>query len=145
MIYNLRNEYELPKFREQVEKMIRQGQVVELKRKNPTRSLAQNSYLHLLISYFASEYGCTTDEAKVDFFKRTCNRELFEETVINKRGNEVKRLRSTSSLTTGEMTLAIDRFRNWSASEAGIYLPSANDTSFIVHAQQEIEKNQEYL
>lgn len=145
MIYNLSNDYEIPKFREQVEKMIKQRQIVELKRKNPARTLSQNSYLHLLISYFASEYGCTADEAKVDFFKRTCNRALFEETVINKRGHEIKRLRSTSSLTTGEMSIAIDRFRNWSSCEAGIYLPSANDASFIVHAQQEVERNIEYL
>lgn len=145
MIYNLANEYDVPQFLEQVKRLLEEKQIVELKRKHTGRTLAQNSYLHLIISYFASEYGCTSDEAKVDFFKRTCNKEIFEERVVNKRGHEIVRLRSTSALTTSEMTFAIDRFRNWAASKAGIYLPSPNDTSFIVHAQREIMKNKEYL
>ena len=35
--------------------------------------------------------------------------------------------RSTSSLTKEEMTLVIERFRNWSAKEADLYLPSADE------------------
>lgn len=145
MIYNLDNEYEVIKFREHAEKMTKEGCVVELKRKNASRTLAQNSYLHLLIGYFASEYGCTFDEAKIDFYKRTCNKALYEEEVTNKRGVMIKRLKSTSVLTTSEMTLSIERFRNWSSSVAGIYLPSPQDASFITYAQQEIERNKEYV
>ena len=115
---------------------------MEVKKKLPNRTLAQNSYLHLLLGYFGSEYGCSLDEAKIDFYKRTCNRDLFERKMVNKKGNEVTYLRSSAELTTGEMTLSIDRFRNWSASVAGIYLPAANEHQMLIYAQLEIQRNQ---
>jgi hypothetical protein len=43
------------------------------------------------------------------------------------------------------MTLSIDRFRNWSASVAGIYLPAANEQQMLIYAQQEIERNNEFI
>lgn len=63
----------------------------------------------------------------------------------NKKGKEVTYLRSSAELTTGEMTLSIDRFRNWSASVAGIYLPAANEQQMLIYAQQEIERNKEFI
>ena len=110
MIFNLSNHYEIPKFKEYVNKLFSERAVVEVKKKLPNRTLAQNSYLHLLLGYFGSEYGCSLDEAKIDFYKRTCNRDLFERKMVNKKGNEVTYLRSSAELTTGEMTLSIDRF-----------------------------------
>ena len=140
MIFNLSNHYEIPKFKEYVNKLFSERAVVEVKKKLPNRTLAQNSYLHLLLGYFGSEYGCSLDEAKIDFYKRTCNRDLFERKTVNKKGNEVTYLRSSAELTTGEMTLSIDRFRNWSASVAGIYLPAANEHQMLIYAQQEIRE-----
>ena len=145
MIYDLKNEYQIPKFKEYVNKLFKERAVVEVKKKLPNRTLAQNSYLHLLLGYLGSEYGCSLDEAKIDFYKRTCNRDLFERKTVNKKGNEVTYLRSSAELTTGEMTLSIDRFRNWSASVAGIYLPAANEHQMLIYAQQEIQRNQEFI
>ena len=145
MIFNLNNPYEADKFKEYVNRMYQQKSVVEVKKKLPNRTLAQNSYLHLLLGYFGSEYGCSLDEAKIDFYKRTCNRDLFERKTVNKKGQEVIYLRSSAELTTGEMTLSIDRFRNWSASVAGIYLPAANEHQMLIYAQQEIKRNQEFI
>ena len=107
MIFDLKNEYQIPKFKEYVNKLFSERAVVEVKKKLPNRTLAQNSYLHLLLGYFGSEYGCSLDEAKIDFYKRTCNRDLFERKTINKKGEEVTYLRSSAELTTGEMTLSI--------------------------------------
>ena len=115
MLFDLKNEYQIPKFKEYVNKLFSERAVVEVKKKLPNRTLAQNSYLHLLLGYFGSEYGCSLDEAKIDFYKRTCNRDL------------------------------IDRFRNWSASVAGIYLPAANEHQMLIYAQQEIQRNQEFI
>lgn len=145
MIFNLNNPYEADKFKEYVNRMYQQKSVVEVKKKLPNRTLAQNSYLHLLLGYFGSEYGCSLDEAKVDFYKRTCNRDLFERKTINKAGKEVTYLRSSAELTTGEMTLSIDRFRNWSIAQAGIYLPAANEHQMLIYAQQEVEKYKEFI
>jgi hypothetical protein len=145
MIFNLSNHYEIPKFKKYVNRLFKERAIVEVKKKLPNRTLAQNSYLHLLLGYFGSEYGCSLDEAKVDFYKRICNRDLFERKTINKAGKEVTYLRSSAELTTGEMTLSIDRFRNWSTAQAGIYLPAANEHQMLIYAQQEIERNKEFI
>lgn len=144
-IFNLKNEYDVPKFKAYVNKLFKERAVVELRKKHPNRTLAQNSYLHLLLGYFGSEYGCSLDEAKIDFYKRTCNRDLFERKTVNKKGKEVTYLRSSAELTTSEMTLSIERFRNFASSEAGIYLPSPNEREFLIHIQQEIERHKEFL
>lgn len=144
-IFNLKNEYDIPKFKAYVNKLFQERAVVEVKKKLPNRSLAQNSYLHLLLGFFGSEYGCSLEEAKIDFYKRTCNRDLFERKIVNKQGHEITYLRSSAELTTGEMTLSIERFRNWSASEAGIYLPAANERQMLLYAQQAAERSREFL
>lgn len=145
MLFNLQNEYDVPKFKAYVNKLFKERAVVEVKRKNPARTLAQNSYLHLLLGYFGTQYGCSLDEAKLDYYKRTCNRDLFERKATNKLGKEVTYLRSSAELTTAEMSLSIDRFRNFASSEAGIYLPSPNEREFLIHIQQEIERHKEFL
>lgn len=145
MIFNLNNPFEHDRFKEYVNQLYKQRAIVEVKKKHPNRTLAQNSYLHLLLGYFGSEYGCSLDEAKVDFYKRACNRDLFERKTVNKYGKEVTYLRSSAELTTSEMTLSIERFRNFASSEAGIYLPSSTERDFLVYAQQEIEKSKEFI
>lgn len=69
MLFDLKNEYQIPKFKEYVNKLFSERAVVEVKKKLPNRTLAQNSYLHLLLGYFGSEYGCSLDEAKIDFIR----------------------------------------------------------------------------
>jgi len=145
MIFDLNNEYQIPKFKEYVKKLLADKAVIEIKKKLPNRSLSQNSYLHLLLGYFGSEYGCNIDEIKIEFYKKICNRDLFERKKINKKGKEITYLRSSAELTTGEMALSIDRFRNYASSEAGIYLPSPNEREFLIHIQQEIENNKEFI
>ena len=145
MIYNLSNPYEQQGFLDHVTKLLESGAMVELKKKSPKRSLAQNAYLHLILGYFGSEYGASLDEVKVDFFKRECNRDIFERESVNKKGRTVKYLRSSAELTSAEMTTAIERFRNWSASVAGIYLPSPNEEQFLAYCEQEIERNKMYV
>lgn len=145
MIFNLANPYEHDKYKEYVNRLFVKRAVVEVKEKRDTRTLKQNSYLHTILAYFASEYGCSIDEAKIDFYKRECNKDLYEVEKENRHGKTVKTLRSSASLDTEEMTLSIERFRNWSASVAGIYLPSPSDNDAIVFAMQAIERNKEYL
>lgn len=146
MIYDLSNDHYRAKFRESVDKLLAEADaVVEMKKKSAKRSLSQNAYLHLLLGYFAAQYGCSRDEAKVDFYKRTCNRDLYERRRANRQGVEVAYLRSSADLTKEELALSIDRFRNWSAAEAGIYLPSADDHRMITFAMCEVERAKEYL
>ncbi|MEG1686009.1 MAG: hypothetical protein RR319_08735, partial [Bacteroides sp.] len=113
MIYNLSYDKDIERFKSKVSKLLNIGyEVVELTEKKQ-RSLSQNNYLYLILGWFSLEYGCTIEEVKIDFFKRTVNRELFE--VPNPKREGTTRLRSTADLTKEEMSRAIDRFRNWSS------------------------------
>lgn len=144
MIYILSNPYDVERLNAYVEKATSAKWTVEVKRKLPARSSSQNAYLHVLLGYFASEFGSTIEQVKVDVFKRLVNSDIFVRQRTNKRGMVVEYLRSTSALDTGEMTEAIERFRNWSAAEQGLYLPEPNEGLFL-YAQQQIERNSEYL
>ena len=145
MIFNLNNEYEIPKFEEYVNKLYEQKAIVEVKKKLPNRSTQQNRYFYLILSWFACETGYSVDEIKVDIFKRICNKEIFERYRENKHGEKIKFLRSSSDLDTLEMTTAIDRFRNYASAQAGIYLPSPNESQFLTYIEQEIERNKEFI
>lgn len=145
MIFNLNNPHEYSKFKEYVNKLYEQKAIVEVKKKLPNRSLAQNAYLHLILGYFACEIGYSLEEVKVEIFKKTCNRELFERKKVNKYGKEITYLRSSSELDTGEMTTAIERFRYWSSANAELYLPAPNEKQFLVYVEQEIQRNKEFV
>lgn len=145
MVYNLQNEYDVPKFKEYINKLYQERAVVEVKKRSTNRTISQNSYLHMLCAYFGFEYGCSAAEAKVDFYKRTCNRDLYEREHTNRVGKVVKYLRSSTELTVDEMTLSIQRFKNWAASEAGIYLPDAANKDMLIYIQQQIERNKLFL
>ena len=144
-VYDLNNQYDAQKFKDKVQELLQRGGGVELKRLLPVRRNQQNRYLYLLLGFFASEFGMSVDEVKIDFFKRKVNADIFERVKENSRGNRVKYLRSTAELDRREMTVAIERFRNWSASVAGLYLPSADEQYFLVWVQKQIEKDKEFL
>lgn len=145
MIYNLSNVYDKEKFRDKVNKLYSDGAVVELVKKNPNRTLKQNSYLHLILGYFAQEFGYSLEEVKFNIFKNLCNKDLFQEEKINKHNQKIIHIKSSSELDTRDMTIAIDRFRNYSASVCGLYIPSPDEKEAIVYAQQQVENNIKYL
>lgn len=146
MLFDLSNPYTHERYREYTEKLLKDGAAVEITRKRPARGMRQNAYLHLILGYFALQYGCSLDEVKVDFYKRTCNHDLFVREKTNPAtGRRIRFLRSTSSLTTAEMSLSIDRFRDWASAEGGIYLPSADDHKMMEFARAEVERAKEYI
>ena len=144
-IYQLHNPYDRQKFDEKVKKLIEEEAVVEIKKKHPSRSISQNAYLHVILGYFGQEFGYDIDTVKYEYFKKLCNPQIFIKKRTNKRGTEVEYLRSTADLDTAEMTLAIERFRNWASAEAHIYLPAPNEYEHLLYAQQMIEQNEEFL
>ena len=145
MIFIPINPYDVTRAREYLETLIRSGEPFELKRRAPKRTGRQNAYLHVIIGFFASEYGCSLEEAKIDFFKRECNKEIFEREGVNKKGKPVTYLRSSKDLTTSEMATATDRFRHWSSAVAGIYLPAPNEEQFLAYCEKVIEENKEFV
>lgn len=144
MIFNLNNPFEQDKYLNYTKQLFEQKAIVEVKKKHPNRSLAQNRYFYLLLGWFACETGYSVDEVKIDIFKRLCNKDWFVKKRTNKRGVEVEYLRSSSELDTDEMSICIDRFRKYSSSQ-GIYLPSANEKDFLLYIEQQIESQKEYI
>ena len=144
-LYDLKNPYDRRRFKEVANRLVLDCAYVEMKKKNTQRTLAQNSYLHVLLGYFASEFGYTLEEVKFDIFKKLCNRAIFERTRTNKRGQTIKYIRSTTELDKREMTEAIERFRNYSSAECSLYLPSPNEGEALFYAQRQIEQYQDYV
>lgn len=131
MIYNLDNEIDRQHAKSKLKKLFDDRKVVEIKEKR-NRTLSQNNYLHLILSYFAMETGYSLNEAKQIY--KDINEDIY---CYNKifPDRQIRVYRSSADLDTVEMTKTIDKFRRYSNEEAGIYLPSSDEKRFL----QEIE------
>ena len=145
MIYDLTNILDRERFQRRVKALLKEGGKVELTAHKGRRTLPQNAYLHLILGWFALETGNTLEFVKQEYFKRYINSELFSQTIEDKYLGKVEVLRSSKNLTTAEMTTAIERFRNWSASEAEIYLPSPNEQAFLDAIEIEMIRKKEFI
>jgi hypothetical protein len=145
MLYDTSNPLQAEQFKLKAARLAGSGKVVELTEKKPKRSMSQNNYLHLILGYFAAQSGNTLEYVKLYYFKCLCNKDIFYRQKNDKYFGDTWILRSSANLDTGEMTTAIERFRNWSANEAGIYLPSPEDEKMLEMAEIEIERNKNYI
>lgn len=145
MTFDLSRELDRRQFEERCSFLIRQGMFVELTEKRGKRTLKQNSYLHLILSYFAFQYGERMETIKQEFFKRKVNPDIFLQEKEREGIGRYYTLRSSADLNTKEMTTAIDRFRDWSAKEAGIYLPSPEEDALIGAMEREVEENKRWI
>ena len=95
---------------------------------------------------FAIEYFDTVEYVKQEIFKRIVNPEIFCMKVTNLKGKRTA-LRSSSDLDTKELTIAIERFRDYSSVELGLYLPEPNETEYLEAIEAEAQKynNKRYL
>lgn len=146
MKYDLGNPIHRRELAEKVRTCLeRKRGIVEFSESKPQRTLRQNKYLHIIIAYFAAEYGADTDYVKEQYFKLAANKHTFLVTREDKLLGKVQYLKSSSLLNTEEMRVAIERFRNWASAVAGIYLPSADEHRLIELAELEISRNKEYI
>lgn len=135
MIYDLSDKLDRQRFSTYAHKLFNDKVKVELKKKREKRTLSQNSYLHLIMTWFGFELGYTVDEVKQDIFKREICKDIF---MIEKNGRSV--CRSTADLNTLEMTQAIEKFRNYSSKDLGIYLPSPNEQEQLNSIDDNLKK-----
>ena len=145
MLYDLNNILDGERFKRRSNDLYKKKAIVELTEKKRKRTLSQNSYLHYLLGYYAMETGNTIEYVIREYFKRLCNPSLFLIPRQDKYLGEVNDYRSSAVLSTAEMTQAIERFRNWSASECGIYLPSPDEEAFLQSIELELERHKDYL
>ena len=141
MIYDSNIETDVLRAKQRMDYLIDKQKQFSLTEKRKRRSISQNSYLHLILTWFAYEYGETLDYVKVYFFKNICNKELFLTEYTNKKTGEIRKAwRSSADLNTKQMTTAIDNFRDYSSKEACIYLPEPNDLAMINNLEIELSK-----
>lgn len=92
------------------------------------------------------QFGYKVEEVKAWYFKDTCNPELFVRYRTDSITGEQRRtLRSSAELTTEEMTLAIERFRNWASDVAGVYIPSPEEHKMVTLMELEVQRGKAYL
>ena len=143
MLIKTSNPIDKQKAIEQFNKLINKDCIFELTEKKPKRSNSQNRYLHLILNWFCLETGYPLDYTKSMIYKTLVNSELFEFVIKGKLG-DVKALKSSSDLDSREMTLSIERFRNWS-SKNGVYLPSPDEKEYLQEIEYQISKQKQYL
>jgi len=132
MKYDLTNPVDKQRFEDRSNKLFEKKAFIELREIFPVRTNQQNKYMHVLFSYFAIEYGETAQYVKQFFFKQLVNKEIFKTEFVNPvNGNVREEWRSTKELDTKELTIAIDRFRDYASKEAGIYLPEPHEEEFL--------------
>ena len=137
MIYNLEKPTDREKFNKRIPGLLEGEKIVELREVRRRRTLDQNSYLHVLFTIWAVEYGYTMQEAKT-LIKRRCPFMVYEK-------NGDKFVKQTSKMDTGELTEFIDWFRSWS-SQNGLYLPTPEEyyqEQYFYHNLG--EQNKEFL
>ena len=145
MLYDTSNPLDKANFLLRAKKLAESGVIVDLTEKKPRRSLPQNKYLHVILAYFGTQTGNTLEWVKQQYYKKLVNPDLFIREKEDKYLGKIKVLRSSADLDAAEMSLSIERFRNWAAQEAGIYIPSADEAILIQQMEIEIERNKEFL
>lgn len=133
MLFDLSKHIDVERAQRRFDQLINEKTIINLTKK-AKRTLAQNAYLHLILGWFAMELGYTTDETK-QIYKRV-NKDIYEY-----EKNCIPFIRESSDLSTEEMALSIDRWRNYSADKAGVYLPEANEEKFLSEIEIEMSKN----
>ena len=144
-LFDTSNPLDKANFLLRAKKLAESGKIVELTEKKPRRSLPQNKYLHVILAYFGTQTGNTLEWVKQQYFKKLVNPDLFIREKEDKYLGKIKVLRSSADLDSSEFSLSIERFRNWSAQEAGIYIPSADESILIQQMEIEISKNSEFI
>lgn len=144
-IFDLNNELSRAQFKERCNHLYRKGCRVELTEKKGQRTLKQNSYLHLLLAYFALQIGEKMEYVKQELFKRRVNHNYFAREREDRFFGKVLILRSSADLDTKEMTDCIERFRDWSAKEAGVYLPAPDEHTMLGELEREVEDNKRWI
>lgn len=107
--------------------------LVEIKKISPTRSLNQNSYLHLIIAAFGANFGYNMEEAKALY--KEFSPGIYKYT---KKGRTF--WRSSADLSKEEMAATIDKFMERSK-EAGFPLPLATNQEWLRSLENEIEQS----
>lgn len=146
MIYNPQNPIDIQRAIEKMKHFIAKGKPFELKAMPKRKSIQQNSYFHLIVGWFAWEYGEDFEYVKQEMIKKLICPEIFKYDKVNERTGEVREAyKSFATITKEETTYVIDKFRDYSAKKAGIYLPEPSDMAALQEIEVQLKNNEKYL
>lgn len=146
MIYNPEKQIDIQRAMEKINHFIDKKQLFELTLKRVPKTYPQIKYVHLIMGWFAWEYGESLEYIKLEYFKKLVNPKTFEYEYINRKTGEIRiEYKSLAIISKEEMTLCINRFRDYSSKEAGIYLPEPNDLVIMRQIEIELKNNEQYL
>lgn len=145
MKYDLANELDRVQLQKYVQRLLSKSSgVVELRAISRNRTLSQNSYLWLTLSYWGVKTGYTKEEAEAVF--KYVNREIFASTkeVL---GSYVPYVRHIYDLSVDEMSKAIERWRNWASMNdaCSVYIPSPDELKLVEQMEMEVYRNGKYI
>ena len=142
--YDLSKPMRRAQFERRSDSLKERGRFVELKELT-ARSLKQNNYLHLILSYYGLEFGYSLSYVKRNIFKMIVNPQIFFVDRVNEKSGEVYRdIRSSADLSKEETCVAIDRFKDHSA-QGGLVLPDPDNIIYLKEIMEEIESAKRYL
>ncbi|URM37185.1 hypothetical protein [Flavobacterium anhuiense] len=145
MLYNPEKPFDVQRANEKLAYFVKHNKVFELSAKKVPKTYPQLKYVHLIMSWFAWEYGESLEYIKLEFFKKLVNPEIFKYEFVNRKNGEIREeYKSLKNVTKDELTIAIDRFRDYSSKEAGIYLPEPSDLALMRELEIQV-KNVEHL
>ena len=146
MIYNPSNPIDIERALVKINHFIALNQVFELTRKQVPKTYPQIKYVHLILGFFAWEYGETLEYIKLEYFKKLVNPDVFIYEFINRKTGEIRQeYKSLATISKDEMTLSINRFRDYASKEAGIYLPEPKDLALLQEIEIQNKNNAQYL
>ena len=145
MLYDLTKKTEVDRLKQWLLDQVKKCNLVECKAKKQG-TLSQNNYFHLIVSYFALQYGETMEYIKVEFVKKHICKEIFKTERANRKTGELRpALRSWADLDKEERTIVINKFIDYAAKEANIRLPQPEDLAYLKEVRVEVERNKQYL
>ncbi|WP_445453128.1 hypothetical protein [Flavobacterium sp. 25HG05S-40] len=111
-----------------------------------SKSSNQNRYFHLIVGWFAWEYGEDFEYVKQEIIKRIVCPEVFRTERTNERTGEIREdWKSFANIDKDQTTYVIDKFRDYSAKHAGIYLPEPKDLVALQEIEIQLKNNERYL
>lgn len=145
MKYDLKNIVDINRAKDYFDVLIQRKVLIELKQRRGQRTYKQNRYLHLLLGYIALETGHSLPYIKEEVFKIKLSPDIFNPKEQKGRLGVEKITRSSAKIDTKEMTIAIDRFIDWSKDELNIQLPKPNEKEYIAQLEAELEHQKEWI
>lgn len=102
------------------------------------RTLDQNSYLHVALTYLARESGVSLEYAKQVYYKQIWNKDIFRRERFDPMlGKNVEYWRSSAELSVEEMRQSIDNLLVGAARDAQVYIPDPDRPDLVAAMQRE--------